>query len=304
MNKCRKIVPGSVLGIICPSGHPSTIEQVNKFCNLLTEHGYRYKLGKSVTAVEGYLAGSDALRAEDLMDMFEDNSVDAILCFKGGYGAQRKLPYLDFEKIKKYPKLLMGFSDVTILLNTLNQFADMPTVHGEMGVCMQQYEEFTFNHFFETLSNGFVNPLKNPTLPLNIINEGAAEGIVVGGNLSLIYALMGTPYEINFDDKILFIEELGFESSPARVSSYLYYMKQNGVFDKIKGLWIGNYEHPSGYTLEKIVFDVLGNDFDFPIIKSNNFGHVDKKTVVPIGSLAKIDTSLNKKIILIENCVN
>ena len=189
MNKCRKIVPGSVLGIICPSGHPSTIEQVNKFCNLLTEHGYRYKLGKSVTAVEGYLAGSDALRAEDLMDMFEDNSVDAILCFKGGYGAQRMLPYLDFEKIKKYPKLLMGFSDVTILLNTLNQFADMPTVHGEMGVCMQQYEEFTFNHFFETLSNGFVKPLKNPTLPLNIINEGVAEGIVVGGNLSLIYAI-------------------------------------------------------------------------------------------------------------------
>ena len=81
-------------------------------------------------------------------------------------------------------------------------------------------------------------------------------------------------------------------------------MKQNGVFDKIKGLWIGNYEHPSKYTLEKIVFDVLGNDFDFPIIKSNNFGHVDKKTVVPIGSLAKIDTSSERKIELIENCVN
>ena len=134
MNKCRKIVPGSVLGIICPSGRPSTIEQVNKFCNLLTEHGYRYKLGKSVTAVEGYLAGSDALRAEDLMDMFEDNSVDAILCFKGGYGAQRMLPYLDFEKIKKYPKLLMGFSDVTVLLNNLYKHSGLPTVHGLVGI--------------------------------------------------------------------------------------------------------------------------------------------------------------------------
>lgn len=80
-------------------------------------------------------------------------------------------------------------------------------------------------------------------------------------------------------------------------------MKQNGVFDKIKGLWIGNYEHPSGYTLEQIVFDTLGNSIKFPIVKSNNFGHIDKKTVIPIGTLAKIDTSLDKKVILLENCV-
>ena len=92
MNKCRKIVPGSVLGIICPSGHPKTIEPVNKFCKLLAEHGYRYKLGKSVTAVEGYLAGSDTLRAQDLMEMFEDDTVDAILCFKK--------PYLTFKCYK------------------------------------------------------------------------------------------------------------------------------------------------------------------------------------------------------------
>jgi muramoyltetrapeptide carboxypeptidase LdcA involved in peptidoglycan recycling len=104
-------------------------------------------------------------------------------------------------------------------------------------------------------------------------------------------------------DKILFIEELGFESSPTRVSSCLYFMKQNGVFDKIKGIWIGNYEHPSGFSLEKIVLDTLGDTFDFPIVKSNNFGHIDKKTVIPIGTLAKIDTSLDKKVILLENCV-
>ena len=76
-----------------------------------------------------------------------------------------------------------------------------------------------------------------------------------------------------------------------------------GVFDKIKGLWIGNYEHPSGCSLEKIVLDTLGDSFDFPIVKSNNFGHIDKKTVIPIGTLAKIDTSLDKKVILLENCV-
>ena len=290
MNKCRKIVQGSVLGIICPSGHPSTIEQVNKFCNLLTEHGYRYKLGKSVTAVEGYLAGSDALRAEDLMDMFEDNSVDAILCFKGGYGAQRMLPYLDFEKIKKHPKLLMGFSDVTILLNTLNQFADMPSVHGEMGVCMQQYEEFTFNHFFETLSNGFVKPLKNPTLPLNIINEGVAEGIVVGGNLSLIYALMGTPYEINFDDKILFIEEVN--EAPYAVDRMLSSLILSGKLKTLKGIICGYFTGCSStenQTVEELLNHYL-KPLNIPMVTNFQSGHSKPFINLPIGLKVKLDT--------------
>ena len=290
MNKCRKIVPGSVLGIICPSGHPSTIEQVNKFCNLLTEHGYRYKLGKSVTAVEGYLAGSDELRAQDLMDMFEDNSVDAILCFKGGYGAQRMLPYLDFEKIKKYPKLLMGFSDVTILLNTLYQFADMPSVHGEMGVCMQQYEEFTFNHFFETLSNGFVKPLKNPTLPLNIINEGVAEGIVVGGNLSLIYALMGTPYEINFENKILFIEEVN--EAPYAVDRMLSSLILSGKLKTLKGIICGYFTGCSSIenqTVEELLNHYL-KPLNIPMVTNFQSGHSKPFVNLPIGLKVKLDT--------------
>ena len=111
-------------------------------------------------------------------------------------------------------------------------------------------------------------------------------------------------YSLDFSNKILFIEELGYESDPTRVSSYLYYMKQNGVFDKINGLWIGNYEHTSGYSLEKIILDTLGDNYNFPIIKSNNFGHIDKKTVIPIGTMAKIDTSSERKVELLENCVN
>ena len=97
--------------------------------------------------------------------------------------------------------------------------------------------------------------------------------------------------------------ELGFETEPAMASNFLYYMKQNGVFDKIKGLWIGNYEHESGISLEKIILDVLDGEYKFPIIKSNDFGHIERKTVIPIGTKAEINTDEDVKIKLVENCV-
>ena len=107
-------------------------------------------------------------------------------------------------------------------------------------------------------------------------------------------------YKVNFYNKILFLEELGFESSPTLVSNNLYYMKQNGVFDEISGLWIGNYEHDSKIELEKIIFDVMGKEnYKFPIIKSDNFGHIDKKVIIPIGGSAVIDTHTEEKIKLI-----
>ena len=290
MNKVRKIVAGSVLGIICPSGHPKALDEVNKFCNLLTEYGYKYKLGKSVTAVEGYLAGSDTLRAKDLMDMFLDDEVDGILCYKGGYGAQRMLPYIDFDALKQHPKLLVGFSDVTVLLNTLYQFSDMPTVHGEMGVCMQKYEEFTFNHFFEMLKNGFVNPLVNPTLPLNVINEGTCEGIVVGGNLSLIYALMGTPYEIDLNDKILFVEEVN--EAPYAVDRMLSSLSLSGKLNKLKGIICGYFtgcESSSNQTVNELLEHYF-KPLNIPFVTNFQSGHNKPFINLPIGLNVKLDT--------------
>lgn len=290
MNKCRKITLGSVLGIICPSGHPKTIDAVNKFCELLKTHGYNYKLGKSVTAVEGYLAGSDMLRAEDLMEMFKDDTVDAILCFKGGYGAQRILPYLDFEEIKRHPKLLIGFSDITVLLNTLYQFSNMPTVHGEMGARMQHYEKFTFEHFFETLGSGFKTPLKNPTLPLNVINEGVAEGVLVGGNLTLVYALMGTPYEIDFKDKILFIEDVN--EAPYSVDRMLSALSLSGKLKELKGVICGYFtgcDSEENQTVDELLVHYL-KPLNIPVVTNFQSGHSKPFINVPVGLKVKLDT--------------
>lgn len=110
-------------------------------------------------------------------------------------------------------------------------------------------------------------------------------------------------FNLNFENKILFIEELGFESEPAICSGNLHFMKQNGVFDKIKGIWVGFYEHEDNVSLEKIILEVLGDDYNIPIVKSNNFGHTDKKMIIPIGIKCKIDTFAEKKVQLLEKCL-
>ena len=115
--------------------------------------------------------------------------------------------------------------------------------------------------------------------------------------------LVAGKYSIDFTDKILFLEELGFETEPAGASNFLYYMKQNGVFEKVKGIWLGNYTHESGIKLEKILLDTIGDEFKGPIIHSENFGHIENKTVIPIGTRARIDTNQEVKIKLLEKCV-
>ena len=135
------------------------------------------------------------------------------------------------------------------------------------------------------------------------IKDGSSEGELIGGNLSLTKGLVDGKYKIDFTDKILFLEDLGYESEPAFISNYLYYMRQNKVFDKIKGIWLGNYTHESGIKLEKILLDTIGDEFKGPIIHSENFGHIENKTVIPIGTRARIDTNQEVKIKLLEKCV-
>ena len=115
--------------------------------------------------------------------------------------------------------------------------------------------------------------------------------------------LVAGKYAVNFKNKILFLEELGIETGPALVSNHLYYMKQNGIFEQIKGLWIGNYTHESEIKLEDILLDTIKDEYNIPIIKSENFGHIERKTVIPIGTKAIINTSRETKIKLVEKCV-
>lgn len=296
---------GDIIGVIAPSDsiEEKDFEYIKSSSKLFENLGFKIKLGKYVYSKTCGYTASAIEKAYDINEMFADTSVKAIFCVKGGGNSNSVFDYLDYSIIKNNPKILCGFSDSTSLTNVITAKTDLITFSGPTFKSLTSWE--TDYSFKETVKRFINKDLSFGTSDdeFKTIHSGTAIGRLIGGNLSLISQMICGKYSLDFSDKILFIEELGFETDPTRISSYLYYMKQNDVFEKISGLWIGNYEHPSNFSLEKIVLDTLGN-IDFPIIKSNNFGHVDKKTVIPIGSLAEIDTNNRDKIRLLENCVN
>lgn len=302
----NRLKKGDTIGVIAPSNSidEDDDEFIQKSSKLFENLGFKIKLGEFIFSHSLGYGASPLEKAKDVNDMFANPNVKAIFCVKGGENSNITFDYLDYELIKNNPKILCGFSDSTSITNEITSKTGLVTFNGATFKSLTSWET---DYAFKEVIKRFIDKnieLGIPEDKYETLHEGIATGRLIGGNLSLTTQMVTGKYALDFTDKILFIEELGFESSPTRVSSCLYFMKQNGVFDKIKGLWLGNYEHPSGYSLEKIVLDTLGNDFDFPIIKSNNFGHIDKKTVIPIGTIAKINTSLDKKIVLLEDCVN
>ena len=305
-----KILPktlkvGDTIGVVAPSNPiiDENIEEMERARKIIEEKGFKVKYSKNLFSNTNGYSASAKEKAEDINSMFEDKEVKMMWCAKGGENSNSVFDYLDYEMIKKNPKIICGFSDITSITNIISAKTGLVTFSGTNFKTIATDET---DYSLKQILNRFVDnklELGEKEDKYVTIHEGTGEGELIGGNLSLTRGLVEGKYKIDFEDKILFLEELGFETGPALSSNYLYYMKQNGVFDKIKGLWIGNYEHESNISLEKIVLDVLDNEYDFPIIKSNNFGHIDTKTVIPIGTKVKIDTSKEIKIELIEKCV-
>ena len=293
---------GDTIGVVAPSNPiiNENIEEINKAKEIIEKKSFKVKFSKNLFSnTNGYSATAKE-KAQDINEMFLDKEVKMIWCAKGGENSNSVLDYLDYEVIKNNPKIICGYSDITSLTNAIYQKTGLVTFSSTNFKTIATDEtDYSLNEVLKKFTECNLE-LGNLDDKEFAINEGKAEGTLIGGNLSLIYGLTCGKYALDFQNKILFLEELGFETEPSLVSNHLYYMKQNGVFDKIKGLWIGNYEHESGIPLEKIVLDTLDNDIKFPIIKCNYFGHIEKKTVIPIGIKARIDTSKNKKIQLIE----
>ncbi len=235
--------------------------------------------------------------------MFQDKEVKMIWCAKGGNNSNTIFEYLDYKKIKENPKIICGYSDITSITNMITEKSDLVTFSGTNFKTIATDEtSYSYNQILKRFVKGSLE-IGEEKEEIKTIKEGQAFGKLMGGNLNCLHSLVSGKYQIDFQDKILFLEDLGLESNPAMVSHFLAHLKQNEVFDQIKGLWIGNYEHESGIALEQIVLDIIGEDITFPIIKSNQFGHIENKIVLPIGTNAKIDTTKDKKIELVEECV-
>lgn len=307
MNKIipKKLNKGDTIGVTAPSGPiiGEKVEELKKAKEIVEKDGFKVKFSKNIFSNSTGYSGTAEEKAEDINEMFADKNVKMIWFAKGGENCNSTFDYLDFDLIRKNPKIICGFSDITSLTNVISEKTGLVTFSGTNFKTVSTDEtDFSYKQIFKRFVDGSLE-LDPKNENYITIKEGQAEGELIGGNLTLTSMLAAGKYKINFIDKILFLEELGHETDPECVSRKLYFMKQNGVFDKIKGLWIGNYEHESGISLEKIIMDTLEDEYEFPIIKSNNFGHIDKKTVIPIGTRAKIDTKQIHKIQLIENCV-
>ena len=301
----QKLKKGDTIGVVAPSNPiiNENIEEIQRAKDIIENLGFKVKFSKNLFSnTSGYSATAKE-KAEDINEMFKDKDVKMIWCAKGGENSNSTFEYLDYELIKQNPKIICGYSDITSLTNMITEKTGLVTFNGTNFKTIATDEtDYSLKEAIKRFVDGSLEIGENEE-GYKTIKDGVTEGQLVGGNLSLTRAMVTGKYNIDFTDKILFLEELGFETGPALVSNYLYYMKQNGVFEKVKGIWIGNYTHESGIKLEDIVLDVLDNEFNGPIIKSENFGHIEKKTVIPIGTRAKIDTSKNVKIELLENCV-
>lgn len=299
MQKAKKLKFGDTIGLIAPSGAVRTEGAIEKAVAETKRMGFNVKLGKSAGQKYGYLSGSDEIRAQDINDMFADDEVDAIICLRGGYGATRILDKLDYEMIKKHPKIFVGFSDITALHIALLNQCDLVTFHGPMAASnwsSSPLNDFSRASMYRTLMHAApAGNLDNPPeYPRQTVNPGQAEGVLVGGNLMLIASSLGTPWEIDTKGRILFIEEVGERTYC--VDRMLTQLRLAGKFDDCAGVVFGDFadcpiEYPEfGLSLEEIIRDVVA-PCGKPVFTGLRCGHCTPSLTLPFGVNCRMDAA-------------
>ncbi|MGH2667921.1 MAG: S66 peptidase family protein, partial [bacterium] len=299
--KPRALALGDTVGLVLPASLAFEASTLDIGREQLEAVGFRVKMGAHVRQKHGYLAGTDEERAADLMAMFTDPEVAGVFCFKGGWGAPRLLPLLDFEAIRRNPKPLVGYSDVTALLNSIHQQAGLVTFHGP--IAASSWRPFNLEHLKRALmSNVPLGTLANPpkdddelvprSYRILTITPGTCRGRLVGGNLTLLGAMMGTPWEVDTAGAILLLEDI--EEEYYRVDRMLTQLAQGGKLAQAAGVVFGYCtDCPAGegpsFSLEELLHHHLGR-LGVPVMAGLAFGHREKQLTLPIGLTATLDT--------------
>lgn len=255
--------------------------------------GFEVFFREDIFSKERYLAGSDERRARELTELIENPKIKAVFFARGGYGSQRVLSLLDFDHLKKTPKPLIGFSDLTPLLNFLNQKCRFPALYGPV---VTQLGNPLSDRTLEVLRWHLTQT--KPHLPFDlhecaILKEGKADGGLAGGCLSLIASSLGTPYAADFKDKILFFEDTNEKTY--RLDRMLTQLKNAGVFKQARGVLVGTLEPKEGdpHSVEEMLGDILG-DFKGPVVTGFPAGHTDDFVSLPLGVKMTLDTQTKK----------
>jgi muramoyltetrapeptide carboxypeptidase len=300
--KPKALQAGMTVGLAFPAGW-TKMEDVEKGKMYLESLGFRVVLGENAGKAHGYLAAPDKDRAAEFMKLIEQKDVDAVICARGGYGIMRMLPVLDFDSIRRNTKLICGYSDITALINSIYQHSGLVTFHGPGAVAA--WDEYTQRNF---TALAFADAVKQRSdakskllfeapltgLSTTTVTEGKATGRLVGGNLTLISFLHGTPFEIDMKGAILFFEDVTEE--PYRIDRMITQLLLAGKLQQCAGIAIGNFtkceasdpEH--SFTIADLLKERLG-DLKIPMVTGLQFGHISSKLTYPVGVQVELDAT-------------
>jgi muramoyltetrapeptide carboxypeptidase len=298
--KPPRLKKGDLVGLITP-GSFAPDHALEKAIKNIKGLGFRVQLAKNIRAKRGYNAGTDQQRLNDLHSMFADPAVKAVWCVRGGYGCTRLLPLLDYELIRKNPKIMIGYSDITALSNVIFQKTGLIGFHGPVG--SSEIADFSASHFRALLMEGRTDHLirlqNHPNKssdedfsPLTILH-GVARGILAGGNLSILASLAGTGFELDPVNKLLFLEDIS--EKPYRIDRMLTQLRQSGLLKKVNGLALGIFADckadPGDETLKlkETLADRL-KPLSKPTQYGYPFGHIKHQCILPVGVQAELNT--------------
>ncbi|WP_223584659.1 LD-carboxypeptidase [Sphingobacterium sp. GVS05A] len=298
----KKLYPGHTIGLITPAGVLDDEESIIIAREIFETLGFKVKEGKHIRSRYGNLAGTDQERIADIHDMFADKAVKAIVCIRGGSGTSRLLDRLDYQMIAQNPKILLGYSDITALILALYAKTGLVTFHGAVGISTwtKKLAEAFNTQFVANKPAVFENPkLKGDNIVqtkdrIATISPGVAEGVLLGGNMTVLTGLCGTTYLPEFKDKILFIEEV--DEDMERVDRMFCQLKNAGILAGIKGFVFGkctNCKPSGGYG--SVTLDQLFNDYikplNVPAYSGAVIGHIAEQFILPVGAKVRMDAS-------------
>ena len=290
----RPLQQGDRVALIAPSG-PIPSGRLQPTIDAVKKMGLEPVVFESVKSKRGYLAGNDALRADDLNRAFKDDSIAGVICARGGYGAQKMHKLIDWETVTKNPKVFLGYSDVTYLHIIMNQYCGFRTYHTPMPSTewYKSLDEYTEKWLKKALFGGSWGELTNCDKEKRFtITGGKGKGTLVGGNLSLVASAIGTPYALKGEGSIIFLEDI--EEAPYSVDRMLTHMVASGSFDGCKGVVLGYYtdctadDPEKSLTLMQVFEDIL-KPLGIPVLGGVTCGHDLPTLSLPLGATAELD---------------
>ena len=297
----REIMPpaiakGDIIGLVAPAGPIINKDNFRAGIRILERKGYTVKYNRRLFSSRGYLAGSDQERADEFNSLWGDPEVKGIVAARGGYGCMRMVDLIDMRQIRKNPKILIGFSDLTVLLAAIHKKTGLVTYHGPVVTTLASIDKQSLTGFFNVLA-GKVPDLVVPDR-IKVLKKGRSEGILLGGNLTTLVHMIGTPYEFSWDKAILFIEDIG--ESPYRLDRLLTHLDRAGRLQKIKGLILGTFSDENRKengrmqrSVQERIVELL-KEYEIPVWADFPAGHSRRNLTLPVGTAVEMDTAAGK----------